>query len=83
VPGLNEKVDISVSGVSVQEFLRGLAESNNLNISVDPTLSFRVYNNFTNEKVYNILLFLAKEYDLEIRFVGTIISFYKYSAPLP
>ncbi|MFN3402672.1 MAG: type II secretion system protein GspD [Cytophagaceae bacterium] len=82
VPGLNEKVDISVSGVSIQEFLRGLAESNNLNISVDPNISVRIYNNFTNEKVYNIMLFLAKEYDLDIRFIGTIMSFHKYVAPL-
>ncbi|MCH8331491.1 MAG: hypothetical protein IH946_08960, partial [Bacteroidetes bacterium] len=36
VPGLNETVDISVSGVSIQEFLRGIAETNNLNISIDP-----------------------------------------------
>jgi type IV pilus assembly protein PilQ len=79
-PGLNDKVDFSVSGVSIQEFLRGLAESNNLNINIDPSLTMKVYNNFTNEKVSNILLFLAKEYDLEIRFVGSIMSVSKYKA---
>jgi type IV pilus assembly protein PilQ len=82
-PGLNERVDFSVSGASIQEFLRGLAESNNLNINVDPSLNFKIYNNFTNEKVMNILLFLVKEYDLDIRFVGSIMSFYKYNAPPP
>jgi type IV pilus assembly protein PilQ len=81
VPGLKEKVDLAVSGVSIQEFLRGLAESNNLNINIDPGLNFRVYNNFTNEKVVNIILFLVREYDLDIRFVGSIMSFTKYSAP--
>lgn len=80
-PGLNEKVDFSVSGVSIQEFLRGLAESNNLNVSVDPNLNFRIYNNFTNEKVSNILLFLAREYDLDISFVGSIMSFRKFVKP--
>lgn len=80
-PGLNEKVDFSVSGVSIQEFLRGLAESNNLNISIDPNLNFRIYNNFTNEKVSNILLFLAREYDLDISFVGSIMSFRKFVKP--
>lgn len=84
LPGLKDVADFSVSGVSIQEFLRGLAESNNLNISVDPTLQIRIVNNFTNEKVSNILLFLCKEYDLDIRFVGSIMSFYKYSPdPLP
>lgn len=78
LPGLKEVVDFSVSGVSIQEFLRGLAESNSLNISVDPALNIRVVNNFTNEKVMNILLFLCKEYELDIRFVGSIMSFYKY-----
>jgi type IV pilus assembly protein PilQ len=81
VPGLNEKVDFSVSGVSIQEFLRGVAESNNLNISIDPNLNFKIYNNFTNEKVSTIFLFLTREYDLDIRFVGTIMSFYKYIVP--
>lgn len=80
-PGLNETVDFSVSGASIQEFLRGLAESHNLNISVDPALNVRIYNNFTNEKVYNILLFVAKEYELDIQFVGSIMSFKKYNPP--
>ncbi len=80
-PGLKEKVDFSVVGVSIQEFLRGLAESNNLNISVDPKLDVKVYNNFTNEEVSNILLFLCREYELDIRFVGSIMSFYKYEPP--
>ena len=81
-PGLNETVDFSVVGVSIQEFLRGLAETNNLNISIDPTLDIRVYNNFTNEKVTNILLFLCREYSLQIQFVGSIMSFKKYEAPV-
>ncbi len=81
-PGLNEKVDFSVSGATIQEFLRGIAESNELNISVDPSLNFRIYNNFTNEKVMNILLFLAREHNLDIRFIGSIMSFHPYT-PVP
>jgi type IV pilus assembly protein PilQ len=81
VPGLNEKVDFAISGASIQEFIKTLAESNNLNVSVDPSLTIRVYNNFTNEKVSNILLFLCKEYDLDIHFVGSIMSFNKYVPP--
>ena len=79
--GLNETVDFSVTGVTIQEFLRGIAESHNLNISVDPNINFKIYNNFTNEKVINVLVFLAKEYDLDISFVGSIMSFRKYVAP--
>jgi type IV pilus assembly protein PilQ len=58
VPGLNEKVEFSVTGASIQEFLGGLANSHELNISIDPTLQIRIYNQFSNEKVSNVLLFL-------------------------
>ena len=81
VPGLNETVEFAVSGASIQEFLRGLATANRLNISIDPQINVKIYNNFTNERVANILLFLAREYELDIRFTGSIMSFYKY-APL-
>jgi type IV pilus assembly protein PilQ len=81
IPSLNQKIDFSVSGVTLQEFLRALAESNNLNVNVSPDLNFKVYNSFNQEKVLNILLFLIKEYDLEVNFVGTIMSFSKYSPP--
>lgn len=81
-PGLKEVVDFSVSGVSIQEFLRGLAETNNLNISIEPTLNIKVVNNFTNEKVSSILLFLCKEYNLEIDVLGSIMSFHKYEPVL-
>lgn len=81
IPSLNQKVDFSVSGVTLQEFLRALAESNNLNVNVSPDLNFKVYNSFNQEKVLNILLFLVKEYDLEVNFVGTIMSFSKYTPP--
>lgn len=81
VPGLNEKVEFSVTGASLQEFLGGLASSHELNISIDPTLQVRIYNRFSNEKVSNVILFLAREYDLDILFVGTIMSFKKYVPP--
>lgn len=83
VSGLNEQVDFGVSGVSIQEFLRALAESNNLNISVDPRLDIRIVNNFTNEEVINVISFLCREYDLDIRFVGSIMSFSKHETPAP
>ncbi|MBB6273353.1 type IV pilus assembly protein PilQ [Pedobacter cryoconitis] len=81
VPGLNQKVQLSMSGASAQEFLRALAQANNLNINVDPQLNFKVYNNFRNETAINILLFLAKEYDLDINIIGSIMSVTKVVSP--
>lgn len=73
-PGMNEKVRLSVSGVSIQEFVRALAESNGLNINVDPGLQINIANNFQGETPLNILLFLSKNYQLDIQVVGTIMS---------
>jgi len=81
VPGLNQKVALSVSGASAIEFMRALAQSNNLNINIDPQLNFKVYNNFTNETALNVLLFLAKENDLDINLIGSIMSVTKNPQP--
>lgn len=74
VPALNQPIKLNVSDVSVQEFLRALAQANKLNISIDPSLNFKIYNNFTNETAKNVLIFLAKEYNLQITNIGSIIS---------
>lgn len=81
VPGLNQRASLSVSGVSLQDFMRGLAETHNLNVSLDPALAIRVSNNFTDVKVLDLLVFLAREYDLDVRIMGTILTFYKHLTP--
>jgi len=81
VPGLNQKVQLSVSGASAPEFLRALAQSNNLNINIDPQLNFKIYNNFTNETALNVLLFLVREHDLDINLIGSIMSVTKSTQP--
>ncbi len=81
VPGLNQKVQLAMSGATAQEFLRALAQANNLNINIDPQLNFKVYNNFRNETALNILLFLSKEYDLDINLIGSIMSVSKVVVP--
>ena len=81
IPGLKEPIDFSVSGVSLQEFLRGMAETNRLNISVDPSIDIKIYNNFSNETALNVLLFLCKEYSLDVRNVGSILSVVRYDPP--
>ncbi len=72
-PGLEEPVDLSVSNVPLKEFLRALGNSNKVNISVDPKVEGQVINNFNNVTVAEVLLFLAKQYQLELEFTGNII----------
>lgn len=81
-PGLNQEVQLSFSKVSIQEFIRALAEANKLNISVDPDLKIQIANNFSNVQAKNVLLFLCKEYDLEIELIGNIISIFKFNPPI-
>jgi type IV pilus assembly protein PilQ len=83
VPGLNQRVQLNVSNVSAQEFLRALAQANNLNINIDPQLNFKVYNNFTNESALNVLVFLAKQYSLDINLIGSIMSVTKVPEQRP
>lgn len=82
VPGLNQTAELSISSGSLQEFLRGLASTHNLNINIDPSLNQRVTNYFSNEKVSNILLYLIDHYDLDVQFIGTIMTFTPYKDPL-
>jgi type IV pilus assembly protein PilQ len=83
VPGLNQKVQLSMSGATAAEFLRALAQANNLNINVDPQVNFKVYYNFSNETALNVLLFAAKEYDLDINLIGSIMTITKVVVAKP
>jgi type IV pilus assembly protein PilQ len=86
IPALNEKVNISVTNVSIQEFIRGMANSAALNINVDPAINIQIVNNFTNVRVADVLVFLCKQYDLSISVIGTILNIYrekKEEIPLP
>lgn len=79
--GLNEPVKISLSEAPIQEFIRGIASSNNLNVSVSKDLDFEVTNNFSNATVKEVFVFLCKEYQLTIDFTGSILSFSRYQKP--
>jgi type IV pilus assembly protein PilQ len=81
VTGLNETANFSVSNLPVQSFLRSVAESHRLNIQIDPSLNFSLTNNFTNVLVKDLIYFICEEYQTDIRFTNTIMSFYKYQPP--
>ncbi|HYG49475.1 MAG TPA: type II and III secretion system protein [Flavobacteriales bacterium] len=78
IPGLDERVELSVNGVSLPEFLRGLGTAHNLNLSVDPSVTGNVTYNFSNARVSDVLMFIARQYELDIRFYGSIMSIYKF-----
>lgn len=78
-PGLDANVDVNVSNASLPGFLQAIAHANNVNLNVNPELEqFYITNNFSNATVEDVLLFVCKEYDLDIDFTGNIISIYRY-----
>jgi type IV pilus assembly protein PilQ len=83
VPGLNQKADLSVSNISLQDFLKGLASTHNLNLNIDPALDQRLTNYFSDESVANILLYLARQFNLDFTFIGTIITIKPSAIVLP
>jgi type IV pilus assembly protein PilQ len=82
VPGLNQRAETSVSNISLQEFLRGIASTHNLNFNVDPSLNQKITVYFSNETIRNLLLYLARQYNLDFSFTGSIISILPYRDPL-
>ena len=82
VKGLNGDVNFAVASAPIQDFLKSIAETHELNIHIDPGLSLKVTNNFTNAKVKDVLYFVCAEYKVDIRFVNNIMSFFPYKPPV-
>jgi type IV pilus assembly protein PilQ len=82
IPGLNEKITNSVTGVTINEFLRAIAISSGVNISIDPRLNFQVINNFNDVKVSDVLLFLCDQYKFDISPIGNIIVIKQLEKPV-
>ena len=81
-PGLDQTVEMSISGLPLDEFLRALAKNHELNITVGQDLKNPITNNFSNISVADILHFLAKTESLDFQFEGNIIAITKYSPPV-
>jgi len=81
VTGLKQSVQLLFTGVSIQDYLIALGKSNNLSISIDPKLNFTVNENFNGVTATNILVLLAKKYNLDMTVVGSIIFVTPYVDP--
>ncbi|MEC7264347.1 MAG: hypothetical protein VXW38_11455 [Bacteroidota bacterium] len=83
-PGLAEnlKLDINVNSVSLSNFLLAVSQVHKVNINIDPSLQgITIVNNFSDVTVADLLVFLCKQYDLDINFTGNILSIFKYQPP--
>lgn len=73
IPNLNKTIDLSVDGVSLQDFCNSLSEAGNINLSCDPNLSVSLVNRFKNIPIRDVLVFLCKTFDLDIEVTGSIL----------
>lgn len=83
-PGLSEnlKLDINVNSVSLSNFLLAVSQVHKVNINIDPELQeINIVNNFSNVTVADLLVFLCKQYSLDINFTGNILSIQKFKIP--
>jgi len=81
MPGLLQPVDLSVDGVTMNDFIRGLAISNNVNVAINGELNDVVENNFSGVKVIDVFVFLCDNHKLDIKVIGNIIVFSHYQEP--
>ncbi|QLG46771.1 type II secretion system protein GspD [Costertonia aggregata] len=80
----NLKLDVNVTNVTLSNFLLAISQVHKVNINVDPSLQgINIVNNFSNVTVADLLVFLCKEYNLDINFSGNILSIKKYNPPPP
>ena len=80
-PGINEKVDLSINGSTIQEYINAVGVSNNINVNVDPAIDLKLSTSFNKVTAKELFIFLCKRYDLDMVFVGPIITFTKYTPP--
>ncbi|GAA3647406.1 type II secretion system protein GspD [Flavivirga jejuensis] len=83
--GLTEQVktEISVSNISLSNFLLAVSDVHKVNLNIAPELNqISIVNNFTNVTVADLLVFLCKEYDLTIDFTGNILSVKRHIIPI-
>ncbi|EAQ39508.1 general secretion pathway protein D [Dokdonia sp. MED134] len=74
IPGLSEKLDITMQQANLSTFLLAISEVHTVNIDVSPDLQgIQIINNFKDVLVSDVLVYLCKNYNLKIDFTGTIL----------
>ncbi len=74
---LNNKVQLNVSSLELSELINSISLENNLNVVVEPNLNQLITYNFFDVQVKDVFAYLYQNYEIDIDFVGSIISFKK------
>jgi type IV pilus assembly protein PilQ len=82
VPGLALNVQLQLTNVPIRDYVNALSKANKLSISIDPQLNVTVSETLNNVSAINVLVFLAKKYNLDINTIGSIIYITPYAPPI-
>jgi type IV pilus assembly protein PilQ len=82
-PEFEETVNVNISHTTLSNLLLAISKVHGINLNVSPQLEqIDIINNFSNVSIADLLVFLVKEYNLDIQFTGNIISISKFQAPV-
>ena len=81
-PAFTESVDISVGQMRLSELFRTIAKLKKVNLSVRDDFDCVVSCSFTSSRIDDLIVFLCREYGLDIDIYGNIVSIFRYSAPV-
>ncbi|QCK13768.1 type II secretion system protein GspD [Mangrovivirga cuniculi] len=82
VPQLMDTATFSVSQTPLSSFIRTIGKVHKLNVLVDPKLNeIPVTYNFESVLVKDLILFISKEYKVDIRVRGNILAFNLFKEP--
>jgi len=81
-PVYGEEVTLSVGRMNLSELLRYIAQLKNVNLSVRDDFDCTVSCSFANSRIDDLLVFLCREYKLDIDTYGNIVSITGF-APAP
>ncbi len=82
IPNLLEKVNINITNTTLPNFFRAISRIHKVNINVTNELNgISIVNGFNDVSIKDLIIFLSKEYLLDIEITGNIISIHKYNKP--
>lgn len=82
-PEFEEKVNVNISHTTLSNLLLAISKVHGINLNVSPQLEeINVINNFSDVSIADLLVFLVREYNLDIQIVGNILSISKYQPPI-
>lgn len=78
---INETITISATA-NLKDLTLAIAQETKLNLTIDPSINQQINYNFTEVPAKDILIYLCQQYNLELRYSGSIISLVPYAKPV-